>query len=204
MKRKLFICFYLFSAINLTGIGVVLFLRAGIGSDTITVFVEGLSNLFNCSIGTASRIYNIIVLLFALVLSRKDIGWLTVIYALSVGVFIDFYFNLTQSLFIDLSTAMKVATIVIGQLCLGLSFAILIKLEMGMSQLDAISYGIARKTKISYKLIRTSIDVILLILGWLLGGVVGVGSLFAMATTGITIEFFLQRFTRIENSTKSI
>ena len=57
-----------------------------------------------------------------------------------------------------------------------------------MDQLDAIAYGLNRCLHIAYPIIRTLIDIILLICGFLIGGVVGIGSIIAMSTTGIGIN----------------
>ena len=68
----------------------------------------------------------------------------------------------------------------------------LIKYRKGMNQVDAIAYAIVNKTNIPFKWIRTGADVVLLVIGWLLGGVIGIGSVIAMSTTGILIDFFLK------------
>ncbi len=176
-------------AILLTGLGVVLFVQANLGSDTITVFVDGLHCALDVSLGTASRIYNIIVLIIALLLSRKDIGWMTIVYALSVGYSIDFFSHLFVHVHInEMSMLIRLLAIVAGQLCFVVTYALMIKVRKGMNQMDAISYGIVRRTNISYKVIRTLFDVLLLAGGWLMGGVVGIGSVFTMATTGIMVN----------------
>ena len=94
MNRFAKTCLALFAAVNLTGIGVALFIHANLGSDTVTVFVDGLSRLLGCSLGSASRIYNSLMLIIALLVARKHIGWCSVVYALSVGFLIDFYSEL--------------------------------------------------------------------------------------------------------------
>lgn len=180
-------------SILLTGIGVALFVQADLGSDTITVMVDGIHRSLNVSIGSASRIYNLTMLAIACVLSFRDIGWATVLYALTVGFAMDFFEGLIAPLHImEMSLLIRLLVVFIGQLCFGLTYALLIKYRKGMNQLDAISYAIVRWTKIDYKWIRTGMDIILLGVGWLLGGVVGVGSLIAMTTTGVLIEFFLK------------
>lgn len=186
-------CIALLIAINLTGIGVALFVQANLGSDTITVFIDGLKNIIHTSLGGASRIYNIVALLIALWLSRKDIGWCTIVYALSVGYFMDFYNAILTPY--DLSSSIlwvRFAMICIGQLCFVATYVILILYRKGMNQLDAIAYGITYRCHVSYQWIRTGLDVILLVSGYLMGGVIGVGSIIAMASTGILVNQVLK------------
>ncbi|MDB7988728.1 YitT family protein [Faecalicoccus pleomorphus] len=187
------------SAILLTGMGVALFVHANLGSDTITVFVDGVHSFLHVSYGTASRIYNIAVLIIALIVSYKNIGWATVIYALTVGFTMDFFEQMLAPLHIsDLSIVIRLLCVCLGQLCFGITYALLIKYRKGMNQIDAISYAIEEKTHVPFKWIRTGMDVVLLIGGWLLGGVVGIGSVIAMTTTGILIDFFLHLLTKKE------
>lgn len=189
MKRFLQTCIALFFAINLTGIGVALFVQANLGSDTITVFIDGLKDVLNCTLGDASRIYNLIALIIALILSRKDIGWCTIVYALTVGFAMDFYNELIADMNIaEMTMLIRLLVVIVGQLCFVITYALLIKFREGMNQLDAISYGIVNRTGVSYKVIRTIMDVILLAAGWLMGGVVGIGSVIAMGTTGILVD----------------
>lgn len=189
MNRFAKTCLALFAAVNLTGIGVALFIHANLGSDTVTVFVDGLSRLLGCSLGSASRIYNSLMLIIALLVARKHIGWCSVVYALSVGFLIDFYSELLLPLNIMGSILpIKLLWVLAGQLCFGITYALLIQYRNGMSQVDAITYYLCEKLKVKFVKMRTAMDIILLGAGWLMGGIVGIGSVIAMATTGIFID----------------
>lgn len=193
MKKTVQTVLAIASAILLTGLGVALFVHANLGSDTITVFIDGLHRILNVSYGTASRIYNAIMLIIALIVSFKNIGWATIIYALTVGFAMDFFEVLLTPLNIEnMSILTRFLIACLGQICFGLTYALLIKYRKGMNQVDAIAYAIVNKTNISFKWIRTGADVVLLVIGWLLGGVIGIGSVIAMSTTGILIDFFLK------------
>lgn len=192
MKKTIQTILAIIISILLTGLGVALFVHANLGSDTLTVFVDGLHSVLNCSYGAASRIYNLIVLVIALIVSRKNIGWATIVYALSVGFTMDYFEKLLQPLQIqnaDMIT--RLICVCLGQICFGITYALLIKYRRGMNQIDAISYAIVDKTGISFKWVRTGMDALLLTSGWLLGGVVGVGSIIAMTTTGVLVDFIL-------------
>ena len=71
------------------GIGVALILTAGMGSDTVTVFQDGLHQQLRISYGQASRLYNLILILTAFIAARKYFGAGTVISALITGFAID-------------------------------------------------------------------------------------------------------------------
>ncbi|MDB7946169.1 hypothetical protein PND53_02180 [Faecalitalea cylindroides] len=193
MKKTVQTVLAIATAVLLTGLGVALFVHANLGSDTITVFVDGLHRTLNVSYGTASRIYNVVMLIIALIVSFKNIGWATIIYALTVGFAMDFFEVLLAPLnIVNMNILIRLLVTCLGQICFGLTYALLIKYRKGMNQVDAIAYAIVNKTNIPFKWIRTGADVVLLVIGWLLGGVIGIGSVIAMSTTGILIDFFLK------------
>ena len=193
MKKFFKTIFVLLIAINLCGIGVGLFIQAGLGSDSLTILQEGMSVFFHISIGTSARIFVVVSILLGLLISRKDIGWVTIAYGLLVSFPIDFYNQLFVNLGIsNMSLFIRILCVLIGQLCFIITFSLLIKVRSGMNQIDAIAYGIVRKTKISYKFVRTGMDVLFFIIGVLLGGTFGIGSIFAMLTTGIGIDTCLK------------
>lgn len=183
----------LFLAIILTSFGVVLFIHANLGSDTITVFFNGIQKTFSLSLGVSSLIYNVIALSLACILSFKDIGWTSIVYALSTGFFMDLFDPFVAFLRLeDSALIIRLLTVCLGQLCIIISFSLLIRYGSGMDPLDAIAYGLNRRLHIVYPVIRTMIDILLLICGFLMGGVVGIGSVIAMSTTGIGINTFLK------------
>lgn len=192
MKSFFSSCFALLIAIVLTGLGVALFIHANLGSDTITVFIDGLRHLFPLSLGDASRIYNILALFIAFLLSRKDIGWTSIVYALSTGFFIDYFDGVLQLLNIgEMGIILRLCMVCLGQLCIIVAFTLLIKFGSGMDQLDAIAYGVERIFCIKYVYIRTLLDIFMIVTGYIMGGVIGIGSIIAMATTGVGIDLLL-------------
>ena len=63
------------------GIAVNSYMLAGLGSDSITVFENGLNHTFGVTMGTAALIYNIIFLAAAVFVSRKYVGVLTALFS---------------------------------------------------------------------------------------------------------------------------
>jgi len=125
----------------------------------------------------------------ALCISRNSIGWASVVYALSVGWFIDIYGYLYSILSIHSLTFMsRIVYILVGQACLVVAYSLLIKHREGMNQMDAIATGISKKTSIGYKYVRTGMDAVFLVCGWFMGGVVGIGSVLTMMTTGFLVD----------------
>lgn len=194
MKKFMKTCFALFIAINLCGLRVSLFLNANLGSDSFTLLQEGMGYAMNMTIGEASRWFLVITLSIALLINRKAIGWTTIAYGLLIGYSMDFYNNLIGLLDIpNMNLFIRLITVSLGQICFILQFVVLIQYCKGMNQVDAIAYGIENHFHIPYKYARTSIDILFIVVGFILNGVIGIGTLLAMFTTGIGIDFCLKR-----------
>ena len=85
------------------GVGVGLILNANIGSDTVTVFQDGLHCQLHISYGQASRLYNLVLIAAAFLTARNYFGAGTVISALVTGFAIDGTVALTGGLIAGIS-----------------------------------------------------------------------------------------------------
>ena len=180
-------------ATAMIGAATCCYVRAGLGGDSVAVFLEGLSVACRISLGTASWSLNIVLLTLAVLTARKHIGWTTVFSCLFTGLFVDVADVLLAPIF-ALSDGVLYRWVIFaaGLLLLTASCALMICRCPGMSVLDAITASLARKLKLSYRLVRIAIDVLLMAAGWLMSGVVGLGTLAAVLATGPLIQFFYQ------------
>lgn len=189
LKNRSITIFAVLISVLLAGIGVDIFVECGMGADTLTVLIQGVGKSFNISLGTANYICDFALLLLALILSRKDIGFATILFTVSIGFMIDLLHPYIKLLGIaDYSFIMKIVMILIAQLCFAFCYAILIKYREGMGCVDAIIYFFVNNFRIPYIVGRTFMDVVFTLSGWLLGGVVGVGTIIACVTTGFMVD----------------
>lgn len=188
-KKISTILFAVLISVLLAGIGVDIFVECGIGADTLTVLIQGISKSFNISLGIANYICDFALLLLALILSRKDIGFTTILFTVSIGFAIDLIYPYVKLLGIaEYSFIMKIIMIFIAQLCFTFCYAILIKYRKGMNCVDAIIYFFVNDFHIPYIVGRTFMDFVFTLSGWLLGGVVGIGTIIACITTGFMVN----------------
>lgn len=194
-KRLLF----LFLGINLVALSVNLFLRANLGSDPLTVLQEGIHLALGISVGQASLLYNAIVLAVAFFFAKKGLGIGTFVYILLVGGFIDGYgmlFDLFK--FSGLSLPSRIASFALGQLALSIGFALVIHVKFGTNGLDALLLVIEEKLTIPYRTLKTVADILYTLAGALMGGVVGLGTVVSMLTTGLLVSSIRKRLQKKE------
>ena len=79
-----------------------------------------------------------------------------------------------------------------GLLLLTGACALMIRLCPGMSVMDAIVTRLSEKLRVSFRAVRMTIDAALMVTGFLMGGVVGIGSVVAVLGTGPLIQFFVR------------
>ena len=194
----------------LFGVAVNCYITAGLGSDSVSVFQQGISHSLTAlvqkinpdlsvSMGIAAYIYMAIVFIIDLFISRENIGWTTVLNALMLGTFIDLvgkwfkgFYTLTDALYF------RMILLAMGILLVATSCVILIRLNKGKNALDAVAWGLTNRLKWPYRLVRICVDGILMGIGWLLGDKVGLGSIAAVFLTGPVIQLFLSILSKKE------
>ena len=77
----------------------------------------------------------------------------------------------------------------------GIAGGLYIGSQLGPGPRDGLMTGFARRTGLSIRLVRTTIEVVVLGVGWLLGGPVGLGTVLYAVSIGPLVQFFLPRLT---------
>lgn len=188
-----------FVVMNSIGIAVALFLDSGLGSDSVGLLCDGIRHTFLISFGNASLFYNLLIILIACLVARKNMGLGTVVYALVSGYFIDFYsWILTDIHLAEQDMLIRILAFAIGQCCLSLGLALLIQLNLGMNALDAVLYKIQNHTNFSYTIMRTGCDISYVVIGTVLGGTFGAGTICSVLVTGTMVTMITNIIGRIQ------
>lgn len=182
---------YMVLSAILVGLSVNLYVYASFGCDSITIFEDGIHNSFNVSLGTAAFIYGFITLILGYILGRKYISLVSIANAFLCGPFIDAFSVLFENINTS-SIIIRIIMFILAILSTALGCAILIYKGCGTSTLDAIVLGISDKTIFEYKLIRTLTDITLFIIGILMKGQFGIGSIIAALLTGTVINYLVK------------
>lgn len=171
------------------GVGIALMVAADLGLAPWSVLDQGLSERTGIPIGTMSIIVGAVVLMAWIPLGeRPGIG--TVLNILLIGATID-----VVLLFVDTpgNTATRVAYLAVGVFLFGPGSGFYIGAGLGPGPRDGLMTGLAAKGVGSIRAVRTGLEVAVLVVGWLLGGGVGVGTVAFALTIGPNVQFFLSR-----------
>ena len=189
-KPSLKTLFYLCLGLIFFGFGEGLLIVSGIGASPWNVLHQGIALSLGFSIGTIAFLVSFLVLLLWYFLDQK-IGMGTIINFIIIAIMIDvtiFYFDKPNEFFLQL------LMVFIGILIVGFGTAMYLIANLGAGPRDGLMTGLQKKTNAPIALVRTSIEIVVVLLGWFLGGIVGMGTLFYALSVGSAVAVFLHLF----------
>ena len=168
--------------------GIVLQLQSDLGLSPWDVLSQGVSDQTSLSFGTANIVIAIVVLAVAWALGAQ-IGIGTVANAILIGLFID---GLTRLEPIESlaghGIGAQIALLVGGIVLVSLGSGFYIGAAMGAGPRDSLMLVTARRTGIRVGVARATIEVLVTVIGFALGGTVGVGTLAFAFGIGPAVE----------------
>ncbi|MEH0934872.1 membrane protein YczE [Micromonospora psammae] len=181
----------LYAGLVLYGVSMALMIRSGLGLNPWDVFHQGLSRQTGISVGTASILVGAVVLLLWIPLRQRP-GLGTVSNVVVIGLAVDATVALLPA---DLPLPARVGLLVTGIVANGVATGLYLGADLGPGPRDGLMTGFAaRRPGRSVRLVRTVIEVVVLALGWLLGGTVGLGTVGYALAIGPLAQFFAPIF----------
>lgn len=179
--------------LTIAHLGVTLFLLSELGTDTFTVFIQGLSVVSGLTVGTVHVIVLCILMAMMLLTTRGYVKPGTVVCAFCGGPIIDFFTWIFGN-YINGDSAMilRIISMVAGCVILSLGMSIVINSSAGTGPNDLVAVILSDKIeRVQFRWIRVGCDLFFVVLGFLLGGTVGVGTIVAVCLTGPLVQFCL-------------
>ena len=181
----------LYLGLILYGISSSLLVLADLGLDPWDVFHQGLSRTFGLAIGTWAIIVGAVVLLLWIPLrQRPGIG--TVSNVVLVGLTMNVVLGHVGA---PHAMAARIACLVCGVFLNGVATGAYIGAGLGPGPRDGLMTGLAARGH-SVRVVRTGLEVTVLVTGWLLGGTVGVGTVVYALSIGPLAHVFIPLFSR--------
>jgi uncharacterized membrane protein YczE len=181
----------LLAGLTLYGVSLAMMIRAQLGLDPWDVFHYGVAVHLPVSFGTVTILVGLAVLLLWIPL-RQMPGLGTVLNVFVIGLVTDAALAVLSTPSALLSRAVLLAA---GIVLNGLAGALYIGSQLGPGPRDGLMTGLVRRTGRSVGLVRTAIELTALGVGWLMGGVVGVGTVAYALAIGPIVHVLLPRLT---------
>lgn len=199
LKEILIRIVILLVGLTIAHFGVTLFLLADLGADPFNVLIQGLyrslDGLTRWTFLTHGRVHMTIcfvIILVLLVVDRSYIKLGTIICMICGGPIIDFFTILLENV-INAGNPFAVRLITLGAGCVILAFGmtIVMKSDAGVGPNDLVAIVISDKLRRSFSITRIIVDVTFVVIGFLLGGAVGIGTIICAALVGPVAGVFL-------------
>jgi uncharacterized membrane protein YczE len=181
----------------LYGLSMAMLIRGGLGLDPWDVFHFGVADRLPLSFGMVVILTGLGVLLLWVPL-RQAPGLGTVANAVVIGLATDAALAVLAA---PEAMAGRVGLMVGGVVLNGLATALYIGSQLGPGPRDGLMTGLVRRTGWSIRVVRTSIEVTVVAVGWALGGVVGIGTVLYALAIGPLVQLMLPWFiVRLDNA----
>lgn len=171
----------------LFGVSMAMLVRATLGVMPWDVLHQGVARHVPLTFGQVVIAVSILVLLLWVPL-RQAPGLGTVCNAVLVGIVVDPVLGLIST---PDGWGGRIALMVGGLVLNGLATALYIGAQLGPGARDGLMTGLAARTGRSLRLVRTLLEVAVVIVGWLLGGVLGVATVLYALLIGPLTQAFL-------------
>lgn len=182
MKRfaKLILGLFLYA------LGIVVSMSANIGYAPWDVFHVGLAKTLGMTVGVASILTGVCIVFIAFLFGEK-LGLGTLLNMVLIGVFIDWIMALgviptASNFFIGLPMML------LGLFIIALASYFYIGAGFGAGPRDSLMVVLTRKTKLPVGICRGIIEILAVLVGWQLGGMLGVGTVFSAGAIGFCVQ----------------
>ncbi|MGK0466317.1 YczE/YyaS/YitT family protein [Clostridium sp.] len=187
----------------LYALGIVVTMNAHIGYAPWDVFHVGFAKMAGISIGTASIATGVVIGMISVFLGEK-LGLGTILNMILIGVFLDMILAL-NIIPLARNLSFGIVMMIIGLFIIALATYFYIGSSFGAGPRDSLMVALIRKTGLPVGICRGSIELIAVLVGWKLGGMIGIGTIISAFTIGFCVQstFKLLKFdaTKVNHET---
>ena len=184
--------------------GITLALYAGFGGATLAVLWQGIAKTFDISIGMASMILAVIMIVFAFFYDRSQIHIGTILYQIVYSFCIDLFADAhvySAHLWVNLFIML------FGIILFAIGTGIYAAASLGRGSYEAVTFSLAEKNGWQIKIVRMILDIVMVVVGVLLGGKFGICTIATIIVSGPIIEvaaFKTKRIFKMEDCKRKL
>lgn len=189
----------LYAGLVVFGVSMAMVLRSELGNIPWDVLHQGVAGRTSLSFGTVTVLSGVVVLLLWIPLRERP-GLGTVSNILVIGPVVDVSLRLLPDLVVDGGDPRWVERVLLfvgGVVLNALATAAYIGSRFGAGPRDGLMTGLHRRTGWPIRRARTLIEVVVVAVGWALGGVFGPGTVVFALVIGPLVQWFLPWFDRV-------
>lgn len=175
----------------LFGLAIATMIRSNLGTSPWALLEVAISKLTGITPGRMSIIVGFAVLLLALAL-REKVGWGTLANILFIGLWEDMFLGMIPS--VENNLLFQLVMLLSAVFTMGIASAIYIGVDAGAGPRDSLMLAVHRTTNLSIRLGRAIIEIIVVSVGWILGGPLGFGTVIFALLIGPSVQWAFRLF----------
>ena len=175
----------------LFGLSIAAIIRSNLGTSPWALLEVALSDLTGITPGRMSIIVGFVVLLLALVLGEQ-VGWGTLGNILFIGLWEDMFLGMIPS--VENNLVIQTLMLLSAVFLMGIASAIYIGVDAGAGPRDSLMLAVHRRTGWSIRFGRAVIEIVVVTVGWLLGGPLGLGTVIFALLIGPSVQWAFRMF----------
>lgn len=175
----------------LFGLSIATMIRSNIGTSPWALLEVAISGLTGITPGRMSIIVGFVVLIGAVAL-REKIGWGTIGNIMFIGLWEDMFLGFIPS--IENNIILQTLMLLSAVFMMGIASAIYIGVDAGAGPRDSLMLAVHRTSGLSIRLGRALIEGTVVLVGWLLGGPLGFGTVIFALLIGPSVQWAFKLF----------
>lgn len=169
----------------LSAYGITLAIGAGFGGATLAILWQGLTNVTGMTIGASSLVVAAAIILFALFYDRRQIHIGTILYQVIYSLFVDIFTKIQH--YTDIK-AINFLLMLLGITVFSFGTGLYSAADFGRGSYEAVTFSLAEKNHWKVKIVRMALDLLMVVVGVLLGGKFGVCTIATILLSGPIIQ----------------
>ena len=190
MKKEIKRHIRLILGLFISALGMVMTINANLGVAPWDAFHQGLAQVTGITLGTAAISSGFVIIILDIILGQP-IGRGTILNMLLIGTFIDILM-LNHLVPIFQNFLPSLIMLILGMFVIGYGIYFYMSAELGSGPRDGLMVILTKRTGKSVRLIKGSIEVMVVTIGFILGGQVGIGTVIFAIFGGIILQYVLK------------
>lgn len=169
----------------LFGLSIVILVKADLGNTPWVVLEGALIKYVPITLGQAIIVVAMVITVIDLAL-KQPLGWGTLANMLSIGWWVDWLTPYVPA--VPANLWIQIPYVLLGAGVMGLATAVYVGVNAGAGPRDSLMLAISRRAKVSVRRARAIIEVAVVVIGGLLGGPLGIGTLIFAVAIGPAVQ----------------
>lgn len=191
------IMFYVLGMLTLS-FGITMLILSNLGVGAWDALFVGLSNIFGMTVGTWIFLVGIVLIIINKFLLQSKFDYSAVITIFLIGLFIDFWLLVVFDGVMITEMTARIGLLGLGILGMGAGIGMYLQLDFARNPIDNLMMAVHYRTGLSLAVSKSGLEILIMIIAFLIGGPIGIGTVIVAFGIGPLVQFFFKRTAKVK------